>query len=170
SYPTGKAIQQKRLEPMRGLFPRFGFPNMTPEEGWLGKIMTKLPIRKIKVSNRYRKKLGDIESLAASIRELGLLHPIVVRPDGRLIAGERRLAACKRLGRKSVPVTYVDLKEVVRGEFAENAFRKDLLPSEIEAIRRALEPYERAAAKERQRKHAGTAPGRRKHSGQVSRS
>jgi ParB family chromosome partitioning protein len=89
--------------------------------------MTKLPITKIRVRNRYRKKLGDIESLATSIKELGLLHPIVVRPDGRLIAGERRLAACKRLGWKTVPVTYVNLKEVVRGEFAENAYRKDFL-------------------------------------------
>jgi ParB family chromosome partitioning protein len=53
--------------------------------------MTKLSIRKIKGSNRYRKSLGDIESLAANIKELGLLHPIVVRPDGRLIAGERRV-------------------------------------------------------------------------------
>jgi ParB-like chromosome segregation protein Spo0J len=70
----------------------------------------------------------------------------------------RRLAARKRLGRKSVPITYVDLKEVVREEFAENAFRKDFLPSEIEAIRLAIEPYERAALKERQRKHGGTAP------------
>jgi N6-adenosine-specific RNA methylase IME4 len=130
--------------------------------------MTLVSIRKINVRNRYRKNLGNIESLAASIRELGLLHPIVVRPDGRLIAGERRLAACKRLGWKSVPVTYVDLKEVVRGDFAENAFRKDFLPSEIEAIRRAIEPYERAAAKERQGKHCGTAPGLSKHSGQVS--
>ena len=50
--------------------------------------MTKLPIGKIKVRNRYRKTLGDIQSFAASIKELGLLHPIVVRPDGRLIAGE----------------------------------------------------------------------------------
>ena len=66
-----------------------------------------------------------------------------------------------------VPVTIVDLKEVVRGEFAENAHRKDFLPSEIEAIRRALEPCERAAAKERQRQHGGTAPGR-KHSAKVS--
>ena len=55
-------------------------------------------------------------------------------------------------------MTYVDLKEVVREEFAENAFRKDFLPSEIEAIRLAIEPYERAALKERQRKHGGTAP------------
>jgi N6-adenosine-specific RNA methylase IME4 len=132
--------------------------------------VSKLPISKIKVRNRYRKCLGDIAPLAASIKELGLLHPIVARPDGRLIAGERRLAACKRLGWKTIPVTYVDLKQVVRGEFAENAFRKDFLPSEIEAIRRALEPYEKEAAKERQRKHGGTAPGRRKHSGKLSRS
>jgi hypothetical protein len=130
--------------------------------------MAKLSITGIKVRHRYRKNLGDIESLAASIKELGLLHPIVVRPDGLLIAGERRLAACKRLGWKTVPVTFVDLKEVVRGEFAENAFRKDFLPSEIDAIRRAIEPYERAAAKERQRQHGGTAPGRRKHSRKVS--
>jgi ParB/RepB/Spo0J family partition protein len=131
---------------MTGPFPRFGFPNMT-QESWLGKIMTKLPIRKIRVRSRYRKALGDIESLAASIKELGLLHLIVVRPDGRLIAGERRLPACKRLGWKTVPVTYVDLKQVIRGEFAENAFRKDFLPSEIETIRRALEPYEKEAVR-----------------------
>jgi N6-adenosine-specific RNA methylase IME4/ParB-like chromosome segregation protein Spo0J len=130
--------------------------------------MARLQISKIKVRNRYRKSLGEISSLAASIKELGLLHPIVVRPDGRLIAGERRLTACRRLGWKTIPVTFVDLKEVVRGEFAENAHRKDFLPSEIEAIRRAIEPYERKAAKERQRKHGGTAPGRRKHSGQIS--
>ncbi len=95
------------------------------------------------------------------------MHPIVVRGDGRLIAGQRRLAACRRLGWKSVPVTYVDLEDIVRGEYAENAFRKDFLPSEIDAIRRAIEPFERAAAKERQRQHGNTAPGR-KHSGQIS--
>ena len=42
--------------------------------------MAKLPITGIKVRSRYRKNLGDIASLAASIKELGLLHPIVVRP------------------------------------------------------------------------------------------
>jgi hypothetical protein len=45
---------------------------------------------------------------------------------------------------------FCDLEEVVRGELAENAIRKDFLPSEIEAIRRAIEPLEKAAAKERQ--------------------
>jgi N6-adenosine-specific RNA methylase IME4 len=67
-----------------------------------------------------------------------------------LIAGERRLAACKALGWSDVPVTIVDLAEIARGELAENTARKDFLPSEIDAIRRALEPIEKAAAKERQ--------------------
>jgi ParB-like chromosome segregation protein Spo0J len=70
--------------------------------------MARLKIDKIKVRDRYRKHLGDVDALAASIEELGLLHPIVTRPDGRLIAGERRLAACRRLGWKTVPVTIVD--------------------------------------------------------------
>jgi ParB family chromosome partitioning protein len=130
----------------------------------------KLAINKIKVRNRFRKTLGDIHSLAASIEEVGLLHPIVVRPDGRLIGGARRLAACKELGWTHVAVTFVDLKEVIRGEFAENAHRKDFLPSEIEAIRRALLPLGKAAAKERQRKHGGSAPGRKKQPGQISHS
>jgi ParB family transcriptional regulator, chromosome partitioning protein len=103
--------------------------------------MPKLAVKRIKVRNRIRKSLGDIQSLALSIEEVGLLHPIVVRRDGRLIAGERRLAACKKLGWTSVPVTFVDLKEVIRGEFAENAYREDFLPSEIGAIqRRCLSP------------------------------
>ena len=42
-----------------------------------------------------------------------------------------------------------DLDAIVRGEFAENAERKDFLPSEIDAIRRALDPIERAEAKAR---------------------
>jgi hypothetical protein len=54
------------------------------------------------------------------------------------------------------PATVVDLKDIVKGEFAENAMRKDFLPSEVEAIRRALEPYEKAAAQRRMR--MGKAP------------
>ena len=52
-------------------------------------------------------------------------------------------------GRETIPTTVVDLDEIVRGEFAENAIRKDFLPSEAVAIKRALEPVEKAAAKER---------------------
>jgi hypothetical protein len=106
-------------------------------------------INTIRIGQRHRRDMGDIGGLAKSISELGLLHPIVINRDSTLIAGERRLEACKKLGWKDVRVTVVDMDEIVRGELAENAIRKDFLPSEIDAIRRAIEPLERAAAKER---------------------
>lgn len=117
-------------------------------------------IENIKIGVRHRNDLGDIKSLAASIADVGLLHPIVVTPDNTLIAGERRLAAARYLGWKEIPYTVVDLDEIVRGEFAENAIRKDFLPSEIEAIRQAMLPKEREAAKERQAMAGGSAPGK----------
>ena len=63
------------------------------------------PIASIRVGKRYRHDLGDIDGLAASMAALGLLHPIVVTPDGLLICGERRLCAAKLLGWKQIPVT-----------------------------------------------------------------
>jgi N6-adenosine-specific RNA methylase IME4 len=105
----------------------------------------------IQIGQRHRRDLGDVDVLAASIASVGLLHPIVIRPDGRLIAGERRIHAAKHLGWTTIPVTVVDLEKVALGEFAENAIRKDFTLSEAVAIKRALEPIEREAAKERQR-------------------
>src|SRR5262245_5831894 len=93
--------------------------------------------------------MGDLGRLAASMAELGLLHPLVVRPGGTLIAGERRLRAAELLGWTEIPVNVVDLDNIARGEFAENAVRKDFTLSEAVAIKRALEPVERVAAKER---------------------
>jgi ParB family transcriptional regulator, chromosome partitioning protein len=107
------------------------------------------PIASIRIGNRHRKEFGDVAGLAQSIAEVGLLHPIVVSPDGILIAGERRLRAVQQLGWTEVPVTVVNLDNIVSGELAENAARKDFLPSEIESIRRALLPLEQAAAHER---------------------
>lgn len=106
------------------------------------------------VGERHRKDMGDLDGLAQSISEIGLLHPIVVTPDNRLIAGQRRLEACKRLGWDCIPATVVDLQNLAIGERDENMARKDFAPSEAVAIAKALEPYERAAAKERQRSHS----------------
>jgi ParB family transcriptional regulator, chromosome partitioning protein len=64
-------------------------------------------IAAIKVGKRYRRDLGDIDALAASIEDIGLLHPIIVDEQGFLLAGARRLAACKRLGWKKIPVNIV---------------------------------------------------------------
>jgi N6-adenosine-specific RNA methylase IME4 len=113
--------------------------------------MTRRRIDEIVIGERTRRDLGDLDGLAASINELGLLQPVVVRPDGRLIAGERRLAAAKLIGWNEIPIRVIDLDAVVRGEYAENTFRKNFTLSEAVAIKRALEPLEKAAAKERQR-------------------
>jgi ParB/RepB/Spo0J family partition protein len=114
------------------------------------RVCAMMRIDSIKIGDRHRREFGDIDGLARSVADVGLLHPIVTRPDGTLIAGARRLAACKQLGWSEIPATVIDLDSVVRGEFAENSHRKDFLPSEIDAIRRALEPIEKAAAKKRQ--------------------
>ena len=116
----------------------------------------------IRVGARHRRDLGDIAALAASIEAVGLMHPVVVTPDGTLIAGERRLAAFKLLGKTHIPVTIVALDDIVRGEFAENTARKNFTLSEAVAIKHALEPIERAEAKKRQGertdKHLGKLP------------
>jgi N6-adenosine-specific RNA methylase IME4/ParB-like chromosome segregation protein Spo0J len=120
------------------------------------------PLDGIRVGTRHRRDMGDIAGLAASMAELGLLQPVVVRPDGLLIAGERRLRAAESNGwkEKEIPVTVVDLDNIARGEFAENAIRKDFTLSEAVAIKRALEPLEKAVAKERMRagKPSGNLP------------
>jgi hypothetical protein len=54
----------------------------------------------------------------------------------------------------------------LRAEIAENLYRKDWTPSEIDAIRRRCQEVLMAQAKERQREHGGTAPG--KHSAKIS--
>jgi hypothetical protein len=69
-----------------------------------------LPIDKIVVGERHRRDLGDIDGLAASMEILGLLHPIVVTPEGLLICGERRLRAATLLGWKMIPVTIMSKK------------------------------------------------------------
>jgi ParB family transcriptional regulator, chromosome partitioning protein len=63
-------------------------------------------IADIKIGKRHRRDLGDIDGLAASIAdpEIGLLHPITIDQHGHLLAGARRLAACKRLGWTEIPV------------------------------------------------------------------
>ena len=89
--------------------------------------------------------------------EIGLLHPVVVHPNGALIAGQRRLRAAERLGLVAyVPVTVVDVDEIVRGEVAENTHRKDLTPSELVAVAQEVERREREEARQR-KAHGGRA-------------
>jgi ParB-like nuclease domain len=106
-------------------------------------------ISDIKIGNRARKDMGDIAGLAASIADVGLLHPVVISKTGELIAGERRIRAFELLGKTKIPVTVADLAEIVRGEHAENEQRKDFTLTEAVAIKRAVEPLMAAEAKVR---------------------
>jgi N6-adenosine-specific RNA methylase IME4 len=122
-------------------------------------VQPTLPIDQIVVGERHRKELGDIDGLARWIDDIGgLMHPVVVRPDGRLIAGQRRILACRQLGWTEIPDRYLDLDDVERGEFAENASRKDFTPSELVDIGEAIERRERERARIRQA-HGGPRSG-----------
>lgn len=111
----------------------------------------KVAIDLIVVKDRYRKDLGDLEPLKASITRLGLLHPIVVTPSWRLIAGERRLQSCKALGWTEIPAHVVNLEQLLEAERDENdpKIRKDVTVSERTAIAKAIEKTIKAQHGER---------------------
>lgn len=113
------------------------------------------PIKKIKIGSRFRRDLGELVTLTKSIRDIGLLHPIVIDSDGKLIAGQRRVAAYRELGHTEIPATVVDL-DALSGEHDENVCRKDFTPSEGVAIGKAVEEHEKAAAKQRQKEGVKT--------------
>lgn len=119
------------------------------DDGTEKREIKEIPISDIKVGERFRKDLGDLNPLAKSIREIGLLHPVVINENNELIAGARRLEACKKLGWTDIPVTVVNLEDLRRGEYDENVYRKAFLPSEMVAIAKALKPEVEKEAKER---------------------
>lgn len=101
-------------------------------------VMTFLPLDVIKVGECDRDDIGDIASLATSIKAVGLLHPVVVTADYELIAGDRRLAAVRSLGWTKVPVAVVDpstAADALRAESDENTCRKGLTPHEAARVR-----------------------------------
>ncbi len=88
----------------------------------------KINIDEIRIIDRKR-NAGDIIQLSASINEIGLLQPITVTSDFRLIAGLHRLTACKYLGWKEIEVNVVDYNSEILSELAEideNLIRNEL--------------------------------------------
>ncbi len=78
---------------------------------------------------------SEIEDLIASIKEKGIIEPLIVKRSGNkfvLAAGERRLKAAQRAGLKEVPVIIRDLtdRELLEVGLIENLHRKDLNPME----------------------------------------
>ncbi len=102
------------------------------EEKLYGPRIRMISINKIDASpHQARTELGDIEELMASIKEKGILQPIIVREkNGRyeIIAGERRCIAAKNVGLKDVPCIEMNVSDNEAMEIAliENLQRKDL--------------------------------------------
>jgi len=105
-----------------------------------------VPIEQVRANPLQPRKSFDEETLvglADSIRELGVLQPLLVRPvdDGfELIAGERRLRAAKRANLTEVPVVVRSVEDVSSLEQAlvENLHRQDLNPLEEAAAYQQL--------------------------------
>ncbi|MFO1032729.1 MAG: ParB/RepB/Spo0J family partition protein [Hyphomicrobiales bacterium] len=115
------------------------------------KTLRHVPIEHIVPNpNNPRKHFAeeDIESLAASIRDKGLLQPIVVRPHGNgtyeIVAGERRWRASQRASIHDVPVLIRELDDRQTLEIAliENVQRADLNPlEEAKAYKQLIDQY-----------------------------
>ena len=108
----------------------------------LGDSVKKVETNKVEIKDLTRNKFQprkkfnkeDLEELTNSIKEQGVIQPIVVRPDKssdgkyEIIAGERRWLASQNAGLHEVPVVILNVDDVKSLEFAivENVQRKDL--------------------------------------------
>ena len=87
-----------------------------------------LNLADIQVGERYRENLGDLDALAESIKEKGILQPVTVDTNYNLLAGGRRIAAAGIAGLTKIPALIretsgeIDAREV---ELLENIMRKD---------------------------------------------
>ena len=76
--------------------------------------ITNLPIRDLRPDPANPRRISDeeLESLTRSIREFGLIDPIIARREDKVvIGGHQRLIAARKLGLKQVPVVLVDISE-----------------------------------------------------------
>ena len=150
----------KRRPLGRGLAALFG--EIEPGEAFEPATQRAVPIELVRpcaLQPRRRFAEAELEALAQSIREKGVLQPLLVRPietgvveDGaafELVAGERRWRAAQRVGLHKVPVVIRALADAEALEIAlvENLQREDLSPlEEAEAYRRLLAEFGRSQA------------------------
>jgi ParB family transcriptional regulator, chromosome partitioning protein len=119
-----------------------------PEAGEASTGLLEVPANAIAPNPKQPRSRFDDETLkelAASIREVGILQPIVVRRTGQgyeVVTGERRLRAAKLAGLATVPVVLRDSddSDLLREALIENIHREDLNPIELgEAFRQLLD-------------------------------
>jgi len=115
-------------------------------------IVETLDISDIIIGTRARKEIGDLEDLVGSIKESGQLNPVLVNEKHELIAGERRIKAMKKLGRKKIIARImpgISFDDALIIERMENLARKDFEWHEELKIRLDLHTHwkEQAEAK-----------------------
>ena len=113
--------------------------------------VTSLPLQKVEPNPRQPRRVFDeeeLQSLADSIAEHGIVQPLAVRDEGNgyymIIAGERRWRAARLAGLQEVPVVVLDADDRTVMELAlvENLQRQDLNPmEEAEGYRVLMEEY-----------------------------
>lgn len=111
--------------------------------------VTRLPVDQVQADRANPRKTFDeaaLEELAVSLKQHGVLQPVLVRRDSkggyRLIAGERRWRAAQRAGLREIPAIIRESSDAEAYELAliENIQRADLNPlEEAEAFRRLLD-------------------------------
>lgn len=104
-------------------------------------------------SDRIRKEFGNLQELADDIKQNGLINPPVVNKNYELLAGERRLEACKSLGWSQIEIRMMDTRNAyheLNVEISENESRKEFSKSERVDYMKRLLRIEQAKAKERQ--------------------
>ena len=116
-----------------------------------GAGIEEIAVRDIKPSSGQARKIFDqekLEELIVSIRNHGVIQPVVVRPAAgggyELIAGERRWRACQKLGLEKIPAIVKEYKddEATAVSLIENIQREDLNPlEEAQAYRRLMEEF-----------------------------
>jgi ParB family chromosome partitioning protein len=95
----------------------------------------KMKVSEVIVTERIRRDSGNLEDLEKSILKYGLLQPILVDSEGRLIAGGRRLQAVKNLKLDFIDVKIVDVKsnkDRLELEIEENFARENFSLEEME--------------------------------------
>jgi len=121
----------------------------------MAKQIVELPLEKIRLGKNLRTfhQEGGVQGLADSLEEVGLLAPILVKPDGEdylLVAGTRRYEAAKYNGYQTIPAIILSDKESVRQvQLVENLQREDLNPiDKAHAVQAFMEEggYSKSAA------------------------
>jgi ParB-like chromosome segregation protein Spo0J len=83
--------------------------------------LKEIKIADIKVGQRHRRDMGNLTSLADSIRQEGLLQPIGLTDRLELVFGERRILAVRDiLKTKTILARIVNVSSILAGEYAEN--------------------------------------------------